>query len=327
MAKGNIIFLLVYFILAAGMVIKLWKKIRQFHVTEEYFLLLVAGTGGMLLGRSAEAVLTMACFLLGKWVEQWILQRKEIPFDEGESENRSLWFALFAVLVMILPARVLPAHDIDLWMYRGLILFVLACPMSVAKGSALVHFCSRKAAEKQGICWRQDACLEALWEVDNFLVDPAWIQETGKDGKNVIEWLEAHNKEIICLGEDPEELLPEEEWEETVAFVGMAETAILNPTLWKKVDFRIVMEETGLLQETEIRLSYGEPRQLIRAMELSRKVGNVVKQNRVFDLGMKILFAVSALLGLVSMVDAILLVIGIMLINMLRSFWMLKDPE
>lgn len=327
MAKGNMMFLLIYFILAAGMVIKLGKRIRQFHVMEEYFLLLVAGTGGMLLGRYAEAVVTMACFLLGKWLEQWILRRKEIPFDERESENRSLWFALFAVLVMILPARVLPAHDMDLWMYRGLILLVVACPMSIANGSVLVHFLGRKAAEKQGICWRQDACLETLWEVDNFLVDPAWMQETGEDGKNVIQWLEAHNKEIIRLGEDPEELFPEEEWEETIAFVGMAETAILNPFIWEKVDCRITMEETGLLQEAEIRLPYGEPRQLIRAMELSRKVGNVVKQNRVFDLGMKILFAVFALLGLVSMVDAILLVIGIMLINMLRSFWMMKDPE
>lgn len=52
-----------------------------------------------------------------------------------------------------------------------------------------------------------------------------------------------------------------------------------------------------------------------------------MKQNMIFAIGMKVYLLVLALFGYVSMENAIIADVGVMLLNILNSFWILKYPE
>ena len=52
-----------------------------------------------------------------------------------------------------------------------------------------------------------------------------------------------------------------------------------------------------------------------------------MKQNLIFSIGMKVILLILAFYGYVSMQDAIIADMGVMLVNILNSFWVIKYPE
>ena len=66
------------------------------------------------------------------------------------------------ILVMILPPMMLPAHDTETWMYRGLIFLVAACPFGLLVSVPLAFLGGIGAASKQGVLMKGSNFLEAL---------------------------------------------------------------------------------------------------------------------------------------------------------------------
>ena len=69
-----------------------------------------------------------------------------------------------------------------------------------------------------------------------------------------------------------------------------------------------------------------EPSKIINAVRISKATLRSVKQNMVFAIGMKVLLVVMAFLGMVTMQNAIIADMAVMLINILNSFWILQYP-
>lgn len=396
---------------------------------------------------------------------------------KSESENFADRFTryytpivtLLGILVMILPPMMMPSHDTEVWMYRGLIFLVAACPFGLLISVPLAFLGGIGAASKQGVMIKGSNHLEALSQTETFIFDktgtltkgvfhvqevcPKGISEeelleitaygeaysnhpialslkdaygkeidTGrvtevkehvgfgveatidgkkvfignskfmnrqglyyepvedigsavhvavdgtyrghiliadvirKDAKRTIRWLNRHHLEAVILTGDNErvaedvarklgidsvyaDLMPEDKVEqleefmenqlesEKVAFVG---DGINDAPVLARADVGIAMGGLGAdaaLEAADVILLEDEPSKIINAIRISRGTVRAVKQNMVFAVGMKIILLFLAFCGYVSMQDAIVADMGVMLINLLNSFWVIKYPE
>lgn len=104
---------------------------------------------------------------------------EEAAQKKGESENFADKFTkcytpiviLMGILVMVLPPMMLPGHDTETWMYRGLIFLVAACPCGLLVSIPLALLGGMGAASRQGIVIKGGNYLEALSRIDTFVFD------------------------------------------------------------------------------------------------------------------------------------------------------------
>lgn len=177
-----------------------------------------------------------------------------------------------------------------------------------------------------------------------------------KDVRQLMRWLHKHNLEAVMLTGDNEEtahavakelrmdyvyaeLLPEDKVEqleefidsqmesEKLAFVG---DGINDAPVLARADIGIAMGGLGAdaaLEAADIILMEDEPSRIINAIRISKGTLRSVKENMIFAVGMKVFLLVLAFFGLVTMQNAIFADMGVMLLNILNSFWVIKYPE
>lgn len=396
---------------------------------------------------------------------------------KAETENLAARFTkyytpvviLLGILVMILPPMMLPGHETEKWIYRGLIFLVAACPSGLLVSVPLAFLGGIGAASRQGILIKGCDYVEALSKTETFVFDKTGtltegvfhvraiepknmteaelldiasaaeaysthpialsLRESCKseidlgrveavqefsgfgikakvDGKDVIvgnykfmmkegiffapangsgtavyvavsgeyagyiliddvirkdvrqlmRWLHKHNLEAVMLTGDNEEtahavakelrmdyvyaeLLPEDKVEqleefidsqmesEKLAFVG---DGINDAPVLARADIGIAMGGLGAdaaLEAADIILMEDEPSRIINAIRISKGTLRSVKENMIFAVGMKVFLLVLAFFGLVTMQNAIFADMGVMLLNILNSFWVIKYPE
>lgn len=124
---------------------------------------------------------------------------------KAESENFAERFTryytpivtLLGILVMLLPPLMMEAHDTEVWMYRGLIFLVAACPFGLLISVPLAFLGGIGAASKQGVMIKGSNYLEALSRTETFIFD-----KTGTLTMGVF-----HVQEVVPKGITEEELL------------------------------------------------------------------------------------------------------------------------
>lgn len=176
------------------------------------------------------------------------------------------------------------------------------------------------------------------------------------DAGKLMKWMRKRDLSTIMLTGDNErvaeavasrlkiesvyaELMPEDKVElleefrenqmegEMVAFVG---DGINDAPVLARADIGIAMGGLGAdaaLEAADIILMEDEPSRIINAVRIAKATLRSVRQNMVFAIGMKVILIVLAFFGLVTMQNAIVADMGVMLINILNSFWMMKYPE
>ncbi len=80
------------------------------------------------------------------------------------------------------------------------------------------------------------------------------------------------------------------------------------------------------LEAADIILMEDDLSRIVNAIRISRGTIRAVKQNLIFAIGMKVLLVLASF-GYVTMKNAILADMAVMMINLLNSFWVLKYPE
>lgn len=177
-----------------------------------------------------------------------------------------------------------------------------------------------------------------------------------KDASRLIKWMHKKDLSTIMLTGDNEqvaedvaarlriesvyaELMPEdkvalvEEFRENqmegekLAFVG---DGINDAPVLALADIGIAMGGLGAdaaLEAADIILMEDEPSRIINAVRISKATLRSVRQNMAFAIGMKALLIVMAFFGFVTMQNAIIADMAVMLINILNSFWMMQYPE
>ena len=177
-----------------------------------------------------------------------------------------------------------------------------------------------------------------------------------KDAGRLIRWLHRRQLAVVMLTGDNEavaenvaaklkiesvyaELMPEDKVEqleefresemegEKLAFVG---DGINDAPVLALSDVGIAMGGLGAdaaLEAADIILMEDEPSRIINAIRISRATMRAVKQNMFLAAAMKVLLIGLAFFGLITMQNAIIAEICVMLIGILNSFWMMKYPE
>ena len=177
-----------------------------------------------------------------------------------------------------------------------------------------------------------------------------------KDAGRLIRWLHRRQLTVVMLTGDNEavaenvaaklkiesvyaELMPEDKVEqleefresemegEKLAFVG---DGINDAPVLALSDVGIAMGGLGAdaaLEAADIILMEDEPSRIINAIRISRATMRAVKQNMFLAAAMKVLLIGLAFFGLITMQNAIIAEICVMLISILNSFWMMKYPE
>lgn len=177
-----------------------------------------------------------------------------------------------------------------------------------------------------------------------------------KDAGKLIRWMHKKDLATVMLTGDNEhaaeavasklhiesvysELMPEdkvsllEEFRENqmegekLVFVG---DGINDAPVLTLADIGIAMGDLGAdaaLEAADIILMEDEPSGIIKAIRIAKATLRSVKQNMIFAVGMKIILIILAFFGFVTMQNAIIADMAVMLINILNSFWMMHYPE
>lgn len=177
-----------------------------------------------------------------------------------------------------------------------------------------------------------------------------------KGASRLMKWLHRRDLDTVMLTGDNErvaeavakklkiesvyaELMPEDKVEqieefmenqmegEKLAFVG---DGINDAPVLARADIGIAMGGLGAdaaLEAADIILMEDEPSGIINAIRIAKATLRSVRQNMVFAIGMKVILIVLAFFGYVTMQNAILADMAVMVINILNSFWMMKYPE
>lgn len=176
------------------------------------------------------------------------------------------------------------------------------------------------------------------------------------DARQLIKWLRKREYGTVILTGDNEtvaelvaaelkidnvyaELMPEDKVEhleefkenqtegERIAVVG---DGINDAPVLAMADVGIAMGGLGAdaaLEAADIILMEDEPSRIINAIRIAKGTMRAVRQNVVFAIGAKIVLIVLAVSGFINMQNAILADMGVMLINILNAFWVIKYPE
>lgn len=176
-----------------------------------------------------------------------------------------------------------------------------------------------------------------------------------KDAEDTVRWLLQHHMEVMMLTGDHElaanevakslgieyvyanlmpqdkvaqmeEIMSEQLEAEKLAFVG---DGINDAPVLARADIGIAMGGLGsdaALAAADIILMEDEPSRIINAIRISRGTVRVVKENLYFAVFIKMILLVLAFLGGISMQNAIIADMAVLLINLLNSFWVLKYP-
>ena len=177
-----------------------------------------------------------------------------------------------------------------------------------------------------------------------------------KDSAKLMRWLRRRDLGVVMLTGDNEqvaeevagelgiesvyaELMPEDKVElleefrenqmegELLAFVG---DGINDAPVLALADIGIAMGGLGAdaaLEAADIILMEDEPSRIMNAVRIAKATLRSVRENVVFAIGMKVLLITMAFFGFVTMQNAIIADMAVMLINILNSFWMLQYPE
>ena len=124
-----------------------------------------------------------------------------------------------------------------------------------------------------------------------------------------------------------EQLLQQKAPQDKMLFVG---DGINDAPVLARSDVGVAMGAIGsdaALEAADIILMEDEPSGIIKAIRIAKATLRSVKQNMIFAVGMKIILIILAFFGFVTMQNAIIADMAVMLINILNSFWMMHYPE
>lgn len=407
-----------------------------------------------------------------------IIKMVEESFEKkGESQNTTERFTriyspiivLLGILVMVLPLIILPGQTSDIWIYRGLIFLVAACPCGLLMSVPIAFLGGIGAASRQGVLIKGGNYLEALSQAETFIFDKTgtlteglfgvkeicpqgitaaqlleiaayaesysnhpvalslreayekgidtsrlgYVQEhpglgieamvdgimiyagnyrymgllgvecqkvmcsgtaihiaagrryagyvlisdqVREDVSDTLQWLRQQHMEVMMFTGDNEleanevakelgieyvyanlmpqdkvtqleEIMDDQLESEKLVFVG---DGINDAPVLARADVGIAMGGLGsdaALAAADIILMEDEPSRIINAIRISRETVRVVKENLYFAVFIKVILLALALSGGITMQNAIIADIAVLLINLLNSFWVLKYPE